>query len=186
MAWPGTMSTVLVIKQLPNRICMGTSVAVITFIQQLKLLLRELDLLAQLVLKGFPLTQCLLTLVRDLLPRTHVCFQDYQPTKKEYVTKKFRTDCTFHTPEELRDKMYETFDDNLPESREFELGFYRGRGGSKTSILDEEDMTSMYEYYSNPAQEISLWCHGKFGSDEDQPESFQGQSRKRKNEDAST
>ena len=82
--------------------------------------------------------------------------------------------------------MYETFDDNLPESREFELGFYRGRGGSKTSILDEEDMTSMYEYYSNPAQEISLWCHGKFGSDEDQPESFQGQSRKRKNEDAST
>ena len=55
--------------------------------------------------------------------------------------------------------MYETFDDNLPESREFELGFYRGRGGSKTSILDEEDMTSMYEYYSNPAQEISLYWY---------------------------
>ena len=64
--------------------------------------------------------------------------------------------------------MYETFDDiELPESREFELGFHWGRGGSKTNILDEEDMTSMYEYYSNPAQEISLWCRGKFGSDED-------------------
>ena len=39
--------------------------------------------------------------------RTYV-FKIINPQKKsEYVTRKFRTDCTFHTPEELRDKMYE-------------------------------------------------------------------------------
>ena len=35
-------------------------------------------------------------------------FKIINPRKKsEYVTRKFRPDCTFHTPEELRHKMYE-------------------------------------------------------------------------------
>ena len=97
-------------------------------------------------------------------------FKIINPRKKgEYVTKTFRADGAFKTPEELQDKMYETFSDFLPEGRDFELGFYQGRGGSKTAILDEEDMTSMYEYYSSLSQEISRWCHGEFRS-EHQPE----------------
>lgn len=90
-------------------------------------------------------------------------FKIINPRKKsEYVTKKFRADGAFKTPEELQDNMYETFSDFLPEGRDFELY-----------------MTSMYEYYSSPTQEISLWCHGEFRS-EHQPEPSQRQSRKQK------
>ena len=57
--------------------------------------------------------------------------------------------------------MFATFLEFLPETTMFSLGYYsKGRGNSKVYLVTEEDVENMYKTYSDPQQEVNLWCDG--------------------------
>ena len=49
---------------------------------------------------------------------------------------------------------------HVPDSLNFNLGYFEGKQSKKRWICCEEDITTMYEFFG-PGSEILLWCDGK-------------------------
>lgn len=53
----------------------------------------------------------------------------------------------------------EEFEDYVPDSTRFSIGYYEGQ--TKRWICAEDDLSRLYEVYSNQDKEILLWCEGR-------------------------
>ena len=86
------------------------------------------------------------------------------PTRKrEAVTRELRQfSGKFSSVIDLKVKLMEQFENQLPITLTFNIGYYDGRQSEKRWICDKEDLEAMY---SSPAllgrKDILLWCDGR-------------------------
>ena len=59
----------------------------------------------------------------------------------------------------VRAKLMEKFEDQVPSSVSFDVGYFEGQQHSKMWLCSNDDLKSMYTKY--PKGEITLWCEGK-------------------------
>ena len=79
---------------------------------------------------------------------------------------------------EMKVTLMETFQEHVPPTTRFTVGFFEGRQSAKWWIFTQEDLEAMYVSLTKKGQktEIYLWCYGR--SDE---EGNQRKKRKRDN-----
>ena len=65
----------------------------------------------------------------------------------------------------LHAKLIENFNDQVPSSVTFDVGFQDGQKHSKMWIVTNDDLKLMYDKY--PSGEITLWCEGRSEKDSD-------------------
>ena len=85
----------------------------------------------------------------------------------------------FQSPTELRGKLLETFQDKLPNTLDFQVGYLTRRGNSKRWIEQEADLISMYSQFEQ-GDTITIFCDGKSMAKVDQTPS---RKRKRASDD---
>ena len=77
----------------------------------------------------------------------------------------------FKTPDELKDKLRESFTEYVPmidENEKFNIGFFEGRATSAANrkwIVCPDDLSGMYASFGDES-EITLWCDGKSSESE--------------------
>lgn len=59
----------------------------------------------------------------------------------------------------LRAKLVEKLGEQVPETFNFNIGYYEGQAHSKIWIMCDSDLTTMYD--KHPSGEITLWCSGR-------------------------
>ena len=63
----------------------------------------------------------------------------------------------------------EEFEEHMPETTKYALGYIEGRQSTKRWICCEDDLNAMYtNYASYPGKEILLWCDSRSGEDRDE------------------
>ena len=66
----------------------------------------------------------------------------------------------FTSPEAIKEKLRDTFTENVPDSLEFEIGYFEKPGNSKRWIETVDDVEAMY--CSNQSDDTyTLWCDGR-------------------------
>ena len=102
-----------------------------------------------------------------------------QAHKKESIVRELRH-CTkkFMSITEMKVALMEAFEEHVPPTTRFTVGFFEGRQSAKRWIFTQEDLEAMYVSLTKKGQktEICLWCDGR--SDE---EGNQRKKRKRDN-----
>ena len=97
-----------------------------------------------------------------------------RPKQFNYVIRiinpKRKGDVTTHTwhdihtefifPSDLREKLVDTFNEQVPKKEEFSIGYYEKPGNSKCWIESTEDLRAMYKTYRYE-NTINLWCDGR-------------------------
>ena len=84
----------------------------------------------------------------------------------------------FESIQKIREMFRKQFDDQVPSSPEFALGYYDGSQQAKVWLYTTEDLSTMYSKYPKGGT-INLWCDSNYGSGN-------GDSHKRKRGDAAT
>ena len=78
--------------------------------------------------------------------------------KSQYKIEKFRRYGRFQTPSELKSYLKEQFKELVPDSTDFNIGYYKPSCGStKVWIKGNEDVQCMYDCCRD---EINMWCEG--------------------------
>ncbi len=67
----------------------------------------------------------------------------------------------FTTPRAVREKLTDCFNEHVPETMFFEIGYYEKPGNSKRWIENPEDLKAMYKSYRRNDETIMLWCDGR-------------------------
>ena len=60
----------------------------------------------------------------------------------------------------LRVKLIDAFKEHVPNSTDFNVGYFEGPQHSKVWLVTLDDLGSMYRKYHNNG-DIALWCDGK-------------------------
>ena len=76
--------------------------------------------------------------------------------KSDAVMWQLRFNSRFESLLALRVKLIEEFQDCVPNTVVFNVGYFEGQQHSKISIVNGEDLNAMYSRY--PKGEITLWC----------------------------
>jgi len=63
------------------------------------------------------------------------------------------------SPEALKEKLLDSFPEHVPETKEFDMGYYEKPGNQKRWIESSKDLEVMYG--GNCSDDISLWCDGR-------------------------
>ena len=79
----------------------------------------------------------------------------------------------------MKVQLIEKLSEHVPDSINFNVGYFEGKQSKKRWICCQEDITTMYKFF-NPGSEILLWCDGKKTSVEE--DEHRSSSRKRKQE----
>ena len=64
------------------------------------------------------------------------------------LVEKFRKSENFTTPREVRLCILTECEGLVPDTTDFDIGYYKGRGSAKVWIKSEEDLECMYDTYS--------------------------------------
>ena len=64
----------------------------------------------------------------------------------------------------VRAKLMGNFEDQVPHSVSFDVGYFEGQQHSKVWLYSNDDLKAMYTKY--PTGEITLWCDGKSDSEQ--------------------
>lgn len=67
----------------------------------------------------------------------------------------------FSSRQALKEKLIETFPEQLEASPDFKLGYFEKPGNSKRWIGTNEDLVGMYGCFHSNESTITLWCEGK-------------------------
>ena len=99
------------------------------------------------------------------------------PTKSD-VSVRYLNDCNtkFETVFSMRIKFIEVFQERVPNSVDFNVGYYEGSQQAKIWLVGPEDLKTMYQKFPTGGT-ITLWC------DATCEDSMCGESRKRKREE---
>ena len=93
----------------------------------------------------------------------------------------------FHTRFEsvitLHAKLIEEFKEQVPNSLNFNVGYFEGPSHSKVWLVSNDDLDAMYARY--PRGDITLWCDSR-SEREDEGTGVSGRSAKRRKEETST
>ena len=102
--------------------------------------------------------------------------------KKDSITRELRKfHGRFRSVMELKVRLMEEFEDQVPDTTKFSLGYMEGKQSTKRWICTEGDLNAMYTAYAcSPQREIMLWCDSR-ESDDNQP-----RNKKRKTGDTVT
>ena len=91
----------------------------------------------------------------------------------------------FKSVTEMKIRLMEEFEEHMPDTTKFSLGYIEGRQSTKRWICCEDDLDAMYTAYATcPGKEILLWCDGRggeVGGEDEQPK-----SKRRKGGDVSS
>lgn len=84
------------------------------------------------------------------------------PVKKSDVSVRHLNDCNakFDSVVALRVKLIEAFQDSVPNTMDFNLGYYQGSQQAKIWLVTPDDLKSMYQKYPNGST-ITLWCDAR-------------------------
>ncbi len=83
--------------------------------------------------------------------------------KSDYKVRKWHDmNERFTSPEGLKEKLVDTFSEHVPETMEFDMGYYTKPGSQKRWIENSKDLEAMYN--SNCNDDITLWCDGRIES----------------------
>jgi len=85
------------------------------------------------------------------------------PNKKsDVVVRQLHSFCLkFSSVSALRGKLIEEFQEQVPDSLRFSVGYFDGR--HQMSLVDHEDLSAMYSKYKF-GREIILWCDKEVNS----------------------
>ena len=88
------------------------------------------------------------------------------PTRKSEVCVRSLNDYSakFDTVTALRVKLIDTFQDSVPNTMDFSVGYFEGSQKSKVSLVVSEDLKTMYNYFPRGGP-ITLWCDGRYEDD---------------------
>ena len=102
------------------------------------------------------------------------------PNKKSDVAVFYLNDfsTTFESVTSLRVKLIETFKERVPNTLDFNVGYYEGSQQAKIWLVTAEDLKTFYQKFAKGGQ-VTLWCDGRL----QEPESA---GRKRKREESSS
>ena len=105
------------------------------------------------------------------------------PHRKSDVTVRYlhNVHTTFESAIGLCMKLVEEFQELVPDSLSFNVGYFEGQSHAKIWLVAREDFLTMYKKY--PKGEITLWCDGR--RDEEEDVSTSRKRRKRDGEGAS-
>ena len=95
-------------------------------------------------------------------------------TKDSIIRELRRFRGRFKSVTEMKIRLMEEFEEHMPGTTKFSLGYIEGRQSTKRWICCEDDLNAMYTAYATcPGKEILLWCDGRGGEagDEEQPKS---------------
>ena len=59
----------------------------------------------------------------------------------------------------VRAKLIEEFQDHVPNTLTFNIGYFEGQSHSKVSLVSNDDLQAMYTRY--PRGDITLWCDSR-------------------------
>ena len=84
------------------------------------------------------------------------------PNKKSEVCVQHLNDCSiqFDTLTALRVKLVEAFKTSIPNTLDFNVGYYEGSQKSKVSLVDTEDLKTMYGSFPKGGT-TTLWCDSR-------------------------
>ena len=87
----------------------------------------------------------------------------------------------FNSITDVKVRMMEEFDEYVPASTRFSIGYYEGQ--TKRWICTEDDLSKLYEIYSKQlGKVILLWCEGR-RNDQDSDGESSSKAKKRKTKD---
>ena len=98
--------------------------------------------------------------------------------KSDSVLRHLHFNSRFDSLLALRVKLIEEFQDGVPSTVTFNVGYFEGQQHSKISMITADDLSTMYSRY--PKGEITLWCDGSSGQE------ASSEHGKRKREDVSS
>lgn len=100
------------------------------------------------------------------------------PNKKSDVSVRHLHECStkFESVMALRIKLIESFKESVPNTVDFNVGYYEGSQQAKIWLVVPEDLEKMYERYAQGGA-ITLWCDGRSDDGNDN-----ARKRKRDNE----
>jgi hypothetical protein len=102
-----------------------------------------------------------------------------QEKKKDSIIRDMRQfSSKFTSIIDLKVKLMEEFEDQLPPTTQFAVGYFEARRSGKKWLVTQEDLTAMYSAMSRSSKtELCLWCDGR-------SEEADANSRKRKRDDS--
>ena len=90
----------------------------------------------------------------------------------------------FDNVEAIRCALYHELEDDVPDSGDYNLGYFEGKQQKKKWLNSRADLKAMYTLYHGKTQ-ISLWCDGKEPGDEnlssDEEQLYPSKKRRRTN-----
>lgn len=89
------------------------------------------------------------------------------PAKKSDVSVRYLNNCSkkFESVNTLRVKLIEAFQEAVPNTLDFNVGYYEGSQQSKVWLVESDDINRMYQKYPNGGS-INLWCDARCQQDE--------------------
>ena len=104
------------------------------------------------------------------------------PSKKSdvIVRQLNRVKSKFKSVRELRMKLIDEFDEQVPNTVDFTIGYFDGSQQAKTWLITSDDLETMYQKYPKGGN-IMFWCDGRLT----ESESAHAQKRKRDTKDGS-
>ena len=85
----------------------------------------------------------------------------------------------FTSTDEIKAGLMETFPSEVPSTDTFQLGYLEPPGNTKRWLVENRDLTSMYECFESGAK-ITLWCDAR--SSEGSSQETEPSSKKKKSE----
>ena len=126
----------------------------------------------------------------ETLPRTAEVIYTYtlkiiNPKRKsEFRVEKFRKGGIFKTPMELRLFIIGSYEELVPSTTDFDIGYYKpSRGSTKVYIKSDTDMPIMYEIYKDQ-HELTIWCVGNYQDENEEPSSATASKKRKSDQDA--
>ena len=100
--------------------------------------------------------------------------------KSQFKVEKLRKCGKFRTPMEMRLHIISEFEELVPRTTEFDIGYYKpSRGSTKVWIKSDEDMQCMYDGYKYHHQELNIWCEGHHDHEDTEKDSVDTSTRKK-------
>ena len=98
------------------------------------------------------------------------------PNKKSDISVRHLHECStkFESVVALRIKLIESFKESVPNTVDFNVGYYEGSQQAKIWLVVPDDLKKMYERYAQGGA-ITLWCDGR--SDDDNEHSVRKRKR---------
>lgn len=104
--------------------------------------------------------------------------------KSEFRVEKFWKVGAFKAPMELRLFIIGSYEELVPSSTDFDIGYYKpSRGLTKIYIKSDTDMQIMYESYKDQC-ELNIWCVGNCQDENEEPSNATATKKRKCDQDS--